>query len=111
MAKLSDEEQAQLEALQAKADAPDEPEGFGDGVIVLTGTRADSFLSQLGFGGGGGASTKTPPAKKAAPAKKTARNAASRPADTDGDEDQDDEDDDPGQQDDAPEERKHRYFR
>lgn len=123
MAKLTDEERAQLEALQAKHDAPDEPEGDddqGDGddghVIVLRGSRADSFLSELlgtgkaktgksstaapaGTGSNGKSSRQRPPAK-AAPGK------AADPAE--GDDDDDPEGD--GQQD-TPPSRVNRYFR
>jgi hypothetical protein len=68
MAKLSKDEADQLAALRAKEEAPDEPEGDDDDgqgddghVIVLRGSRADSFLEQL-LG-------PAKPAKKAAPAK------------------------------------------
>ena len=99
MGKLSAEEQATLDRLQAQRDAPDDGD---DGAIWvrnadghetrLTGARADAWLARNGYSeAAGDASTegaplpakpggKTGPAKKTAPpAKKTAPPAA-RPA-------------------------------
>lgn len=82
MAKLSDEEKAQLDALRAKEEAPEEePEGQGDGddgghVVVLRGKRADTFLESL---------IGPAPAKKAAPKKAAPANPKGQPASTEGD--------------------------
>ena len=93
MAKLSDEEAAQLKALQDKSEAPDEPTGGGgNGVILLMGSRADAFLSQV-----------LGPAPAAA--KKTAAPAAT---DDNGGDDDDGGDDD-GAGDEPP--AVHRFFR
>lgn len=115
MARLSEEEQAQLEALEAKRNAPeedDEPGGPNDGVIVLVGKRADDFLGSI-FGTGGKTPAKKaapaksakPPAKKAAPAKST------RPPAEDPEDPEDPEDDEPEVDDDPAPPPAHRYFR
>lgn len=98
MAKLSPEQQQQLEELTRLRDAPDdEPDDDGDepddGVIVLRGKRADDFLGAL-FG--------KKRSKKTAPA-------------ADGDDDQADGDDGDDDEPDEPEPDKkpragHRYF-
>ena len=108
MAKLSKEEADQLAALRAKEEAPDEEEDDGPGdddgghVIVLRGSRADSFLESL-----------------LGPAPKRGRNAARQPAKTQRDQkgaaggtgdDDDQADDDAGEQD-APPPKANRYFR
>ena len=99
MAKLSQEQLDQLAELERLRDAPEEPDddGQGDddgGIIVLRGSRADTFMQSL-----------LGPAKKATPAKKA---AAGAPADPDADPDADPEgtpDPDP----DPP--KSNRYFR
>jgi len=107
MAKLSDEEAAQLKALQDKSEAPDEPTGGGgNGVILLMGSRADAFLSQvLGPAPAAAKKTAAPAKKAAAPAKKTAAPAAT---DDNGGDDDDGGDDD-GAGDEPP--AVHRFFR
>lgn len=111
MAKLTAEEKAQLDALRAKEEAPDdEPDGDGDDghVIVLRGSRADAFLSSL-------LGPSPRPAKKAA-APAARRNGTRPPAETqsdgDGDGDGDDQGDgDQGAEQDAQPPRTNRYFR
>lgn len=110
---LTKEQADQLAELERLRDAP-EPEQDDDGpddgghVIVLRGSRADSFLESLlgpapakrGNAASGPATTKS---KKSAPAKSAAEQA---------EQDADDEDQGDGdQQDDAPPPRANRYFR
>lgn len=95
MGKLSKEEQAQLDALTAKANEPDNDDqgddSDDDGIIVLRGRRADSLVEQL-FGTG-----KKKPKKQA-------------PADDD-DQGEPDNDDDQGEPDDDPKPPSgHRFF-
>lgn len=106
MGKLSDDEAAQLKALQDKADAPDEDPGqggagYGDGVIILGGSRADTFLASL-FGGAESKGGKAPAKKTAAPAKKAAPGKAGPPAE--------DEEEEEGEEE-QPTPRSNRYFR
>src|SRR5262245_36664185 len=90
MAKLSEEEEEQLAALQARRDAPDEDEDDdyawvrtdGGGTVRLHGKRLRAYLKKHGLDDGDVADSSkadpldpadgAPPAKKAAPAKKTA---------------------------------------
>lgn len=110
MAKLSKEQEDQLAELERLRDAPDEPEQDDDGgddghVIVLRGSRADSFLAQLlGPAPKRGNSASEPASTKSKkPAPKSAADQAAQDDDDQGDDDQ-------GEQD-APPPRTNRYFR
>lgn len=113
MAKLTPEQEKQLADLEALRDAPDDdPEDDDDTddghVVVLRGSRADSFLSEL-LGSG------KPKTKAKAPAGKPAgKGPAGKPAGKPPAEDDPDDDDPPGDDppdDDAPPPRANRYFR
>lgn len=109
MAKLTKEEQEQLAALRAKEEAPDDDDDDGQGddghVIVLRGSRADSFLESL-LG-------PSKPARKAPPAgngKRPPAGTKSKPGPADDDQGDDDQGDGE-EQDDTPPPRANRYFR
>jgi hypothetical protein len=113
---LSKEQQEQLAELERLRDEPDEPDdddtGGDDGhVIVLRGSRADSFLSELLGTGTGKSPAKAkagaPPAGKSsgrtAPVR-TGGKPPAKPVETD-------DDDDPDPEPDPAPPRANRYFR